>query len=113
MTLGREVTMVRGVFKYAVESDLIAHAVKFGPRFKSPSKADKRKHKARQKHQHGAKVFNAQDIKAMLAIAPPQVKAMLLLGINCGFGNTDCARLPLSALDLKTGWLDYPRPKTG
>jgi integrase len=38
---------------------------------------------------------------------------MLLLGINAGFGNADCANLPLSALDLERGWVDYPRPKTG
>jgi integrase len=37
---------------------------------------------------------------------------MILLGINCGLGNNDCALLPQSALDLKHGWLDYPRPKT-
>jgi integrase len=36
-----------------------------------------------------------------------------LLGINCGFGNADCGRLPLSALDLDSGWVSYPRPKTG
>ena len=41
------------------------------------------------------------------------LKAMVLLGINCGFGNTDCANLPLTALDLDRGWLNYPRPKTG
>jgi len=38
---------------------------------------------------------------------------MLLLAINAGFGNSDCAHLPLCALDLDSGWLDYPRPKTG
>lgn len=27
--------------------------------------------------------------------------------------NNDCASLPLSAIDLKAGWLDFPRPKTG
>jgi integrase len=27
--------------------------------------------------------------------------------------NTDCGRLPLSALDLDRGLLDFPRPKTG
>src|SRR5207249_3604231 len=41
------------------------------------------------------------------------MKAMVLLGINCGFGNADCGNLPLSALDLDAGWVDYPRPKTG
>jgi len=38
---------------------------------------------------------------------------MILLGINCGFGNSDVANLPKKALDLKAGWIDYPRPKTG
>jgi len=38
---------------------------------------------------------------------------MLLLGINAGMGNTDLAMLPTKAVNLKTGWLDYPRPKTG
>lgn len=37
---------------------------------------------------------------------------MILLGINCGFGNHDCGMLPRSALDLKHGWVDFPRPKT-
>jgi integrase len=43
----------------------------------------------------------------------PAVRAMILLGINCGFGNSDVGRLPLSALDLDAGWVVYPRPKTG
>jgi integrase len=38
---------------------------------------------------------------------------MVLLGINCGFGMADCGRLPLSAIDLERGWIDFPRPKTG
>lgn len=38
---------------------------------------------------------------------------MILLGINCGFGNNDCATLPLSAPNLDGGWVEFPRPKTG
>jgi integrase len=49
----------------------------------------------------------------MVAAARPQIKAMILLGINAGFGNADVGLLPLSALDLDRGWIDYPRPKTG
>ena len=41
------------------------------------------------------------------------LKAMILLGINAGLGNTDIAKLPSSAVDLAREWLDYPRPKTG
>jgi integrase len=38
---------------------------------------------------------------------------MILLGVNCGFGNNDCATLPQTALDLEGGWINFPRPKTG
>lgn len=38
---------------------------------------------------------------------------MVLLGINCGLGNNDCANLPMTAVDLDNGWLDFGRPKTG
>ncbi len=38
---------------------------------------------------------------------------MILLGVNCGFGNADCGTLPLAALDLDGGWINYHRPKTG
>ena len=37
---------------------------------------------------------------------------MILLGINAGLGNADVGRLHERHLNLKTGWLDFPRPKT-
>ncbi|MGQ0637660.1 MAG: hypothetical protein ACT4QC_24040 [Planctomycetaceae bacterium] len=40
------------------------------------------------------------------------MKAMILLGVNCGFGQTDLAKLPKSALDLDTGIVSFPRVKT-
>ncbi len=49
----------------------------------------------------------------MLEAARPELKAMILLGINCGLGNHGCGALPIAALDLDGGWLDFPRPKTG
>ena len=38
---------------------------------------------------------------------------MILLAANCGFGQTDVANLPLSAIDPDNGWVTFPRPKTG
>jgi integrase len=111
--LGREVTSTRSVFKYAFESDLIERPVKFGPKFKGPSKNDLRKARAKSEHANGKKLFAAEDIRRMIEAAGPSLKAMTLLGINAGLGNTDVANLPRSALDLKTGWLDYSRRKTG
>ncbi len=49
----------------------------------------------------------------MIDSAGPQLRAMIFLGVNCGFGNTDCGTLPTKALDLRRAWVDYPRPKTG
>ncbi len=49
-------------------------------------------------------MFEAAEIRAMLAVASVPLKAMILLGINCGFGNTDVANLCVKHLDLKGGW---------
>jgi integrase len=57
-------------------------------------------------------MFESGEIGAILAAADQPLKAMILLGINCGFGNTDCGTLPVSAMNLDAGWITYPRPKT-
>src|SRR5262249_39666341 len=61
----------------------------------------------------GAKLFTAEEIRKLLAGAGVQLKAMILLGINTGFGNADCGNLPLAAIDWDKGLIDFPRPKTG
>jgi hypothetical protein len=33
-----------------------------------------------------------------------QLKAMIYLGVDCGFGNEDCGTLPMDRLDLQRGW---------
>jgi integrase len=106
--LGKTIQFVRCVFKFAFEAGLVAVPVRFGPGFKRPSKKTIRLQRAKQ----GAKLFTADEIRRLLA-AGPQLKAMILLGINCGFGNADCATLPRSVVDLDAGLIDYPRPKTG
>jgi integrase len=63
--------------------------------------------------QQGHKLFTREEILLLLLTTPVHLEAMILLGINCGLGNADCGRLPLRALDLERGWLDYPRPKPG
>jgi integrase len=107
--LGNTIQRVRSVFKYAADSDLITRPVRFGPGFARPSAKTLRLHRAKQ----GPKLFTAEEIRRMIGAGGQPLKAMILLGINAGFGMADCGRLPLSALDLDAGWVDFPRPKTG
>jgi integrase len=107
--LSNVIQYMRSIFKHAYESGLIDKPVRFGPGFKRPSQKTLRIERARR----GPKLFTAEEVRRMIDAAGGPLRAMLLLGINCGFGNNDCGTLPLSAVDLESGWIDYPRPKTG
>lgn len=107
--LGKMIQYTRSVLKYAYEAALIDRPMRFGPGFARPSKKVLRLERARK----GPKLFTPPQIRAMIRKAGQPLKAMLLLGINCAFGNTDCGTLPLAALNLASGWVDFPRPKTG
>jgi Integrase len=112
VALGNEVNRVRVVFRFAKDHKLIAE-LPYGPEFKRPSRKALRRHKGQHEAKHGSKVFTAAEIRQLLDKATPQLQAMMLLGINCGFGNNDCALLPLKTVDLEGGWITFPRPKTG
>jgi integrase len=107
--LEKAVQYVRSIFKHAYESGLIDRPMRFGPECKRPSMKTLRLHRAEQ----GANLFTADEVRRLIAAAATPLTAMLLLGVNCGFGNADCGNLPLTALDPDRGWVDYPRPKTG
>jgi integrase len=107
--LSKTIQFVRCVFKHAYEAGLIDRPIRYGPGFKRPSKKTLRLHRAQQ----GPKMFTPDEIRRLMDAAGVQVKAMILLGVNCGFGNSDCGNLPQAAIDFERGWVDYPRPKTG
>jgi integrase len=109
VSLGNEIQRIRSVFRYAFEDGLIDRPVRYGTAFKRPSRKVLRKLRAAK----GPRMFEAEDLHRLLEAANVQLKAMVLLGVNCGYGNCDCGTLPLSALDLDGGWVRYPRPKTG
>ena len=111
--LSGRITVIRSIFKFADDNDLIDKRVKFGSTFKVPSRSEIRKAKSKRTEANGKRLFTPAELHAMLDAATPPLRAMILLGINCGFGNTDCACLPQIALDLKAGWINFPRPKTG
>jgi integrase len=107
--LSKTITVCRMMFRWAFESELLDRMPRFGPDFKTAGKRAVRAAKA----ESGAKLLTAAEIQAVLSKASTTLRAMVLLGINCGLGNADVAALPLTALDLDAGWLNFPRPKTG
>lgn len=109
VTLQGEIRRVRNVFNWGFRDGMLENAVRFGDSFNPPA-ADKLRI---QRSEKPAKLFQQPELRKILEKCGVQVKAMVLLGINAGLGNSDCARLKLRHLDLKTGWLDFPRPKTG
>jgi len=111
--LTRQVTTIKSMFRHAYETDQIERPVKFGKWFAKPSVAQERKAKSRSEPANGPRLFTSGEIKAILNSTEGWLKAAVLLGVNGGMGNTDCATLPRSAVDLSRGVIEYPRPKTG
>jgi integrase len=112
--LGNEVGKVKTIFKWGVKHGVIKHEPAYGD-FDKPSRDELRKHRAKK----GKRLFTAEQLLTLIDAASPQIKAMLLLGINAGFGNHDSATVPFETtdgamvLDLDNAVIEYPRPKNG
>jgi len=109
VTLANEIQRIRVVFRYATENQFVAGPIRYGSEFKKPSKKVLRANRASK----GPRMFEAEELRTILDAVGVPMKAMVLLGINCGLGNSDIANLPITAVDLKAAWIDYPRRKTG
>lgn len=59
------------------------------------------------------RIFTHEEINKLLAVADVKMKAMIWLGLNCGFGCTDCSELQWKNLDLTNCRVVFPRGKTG
>ena len=105
--LGNMIGRIRSVFQYAFSNALIDRPVRYGSEFQKPGKAVLRKHRA----SNGQKLLDAAQCRKLIAAADVPLRAMLYLGLNAAYGNTDCAQLPIAA--FAAGWLTFPRPKTG
>ena len=107
--LGAEIQRTRTIFKYAFDAGLIDRQVRYGPGFAKPSRRTVRIARA----EAGEKLFTAEEIRRLLEAASLPLRAMILLGCNGGFGNSDCGNLKLRDIDLVNGWHTFARPKTG
>ena len=109
LRMGSEIVRCKTVFHYAWKNGLVATPIRFGEGFKKPSRKTLRLHKAKS----APDMFEADELRRLLEGASQPLRAMVLLGANCAFGNTDIGSLPSTALDLEGGWINFPRGKTG
>ena len=126
VTLRNRINRSRVVFNFAFDERLIAKPVTYGQSFGKPAARLLRK----SKNESGPNLFHRDEVLMILDAlngkpvtvphadtpvemkADPVMKAMVLLGLNGGMGNTDVSNVPLAAIDLETGWVDFARVKT-
>lgn len=106
--LAKRIGQIRSLFKFGWDAGILERPAKFGPGFAKPSAKVMRQHRL----EKGAQDFTADEVRELLRHARPNLRAMILLGVQAGLGNTDVAELRLSDVDLEAGWIDYPRAKT-
>ncbi|XZE53013.1 hypothetical protein SH139x_004725 [Planctomycetaceae bacterium SH139] len=113
VSLANEVVRCRVVFNYGWKTKMLRqppdYGLDYGLAFAKPSKKALRINLGK----NPKKLFRVTELRALIYAADPQLRAMVLLAINCGLGNTDCAQLRFGHLELARGWLEYGRPKTG
>jgi integrase len=109
VALTKFITMARTLFGYAYKSELIDVPVRFGDRFDKPPKRVLRL----ERHARGPRLIAPADLWKLIDAADVQLRAMLYLGLNAGFGQADCAALQRQDLDRRPGWVDFPRVKSG
>ncbi len=108
-TLGNEIQRIRGIFKFAYDDGLIEKPVRYGQQFKKPgAKVIRESRNAN----GGIQDFTAAELRKIINKTSGPLKAIVLLGINCGFEPHDCGALNQSHIDMKAKAIDFPRPKT-
>ncbi len=104
-----EITRIKGIFRWAYKQGLIEKLPRYGAAFDPPTAKTIRLASAAK----GSRLFTPEEIQNLLKLANVRLKAHILLALNCGFGQSDLAELTFQAIDLKNGWIDFARVKTG
>lgn len=95
------ISIMKAMFHWASKNDVLSTI----PNIDAVSRG-RIVHKQRQ-------IFSSEDIRKLIEAADIQMKAIIWLGINCGFGCTDCVELKWSNIDFENGRVKLTRKKTG
>ena len=105
---GNEVTRIKTIFKWAYESGLLSQPMRFGPDFRRPKKNAVREHRYRK----GEKLLSQQEILTLADESSVNIRAMVFMGINCGFLPSDANDMRIGEVDFKQGTLSDLRTKS-
>jgi integrase len=100
-TINKYISAIKAMYNWATENEI----TKDIPNLKAVKKITRPKNEK--------PTFTIEQIKKLIKNADLQMSAMILLGLNCGFGCTDCAELKWNNLDLEQSRVIFPRGKTG
>jgi integrase len=100
--MNRHLSVISQLFRWGSGQELIVAPPKYGESLK----------KARHGRTAKPKHFTRAEVWLILQSARQPFRAMTLLGLNCGLGNTDIGQLRRSELDLDAGFLVNHRHKT-
>ena len=100
-TINNRLAAVKAMYNWALDNEIIDNI----PNLKAIKKITRLK--------AGRPIFIIDQVKKLLDCADTKMKAMIWLGLNCGFGCTDCAELRWDHLNLTDGRVSFPRGKTG
>jgi len=103
---GKYTMAVRSLFKYAHDMGMISRQMVYCPGFTKPTAMAYRKHEAAA----GDRSLTRDEVLKLLKRADKSMTVCILLGLQCGFSNLECAFLERAA--IKDGWVVMPRVKT-
>lgn len=113
VTLKKRIICTRSPFRFGIRNGMIAEQPSFGDEFNVPEEKKIANERFENDLEHGVRSFEAEELQSILDGANPVLTAMVLLGINCGFTQTDIAGLPIVAVNLENGVIDWFRKKKG
>lgn len=108
-TINNHLRLVRVFFKYINDAELSDRKISYAIGLKAVPKSSVRKAQAKQ----ATKEFTAEECWRLLNSAGTPMKAFIFLGLNCGFGTADIARLRIDQINFENQWIGDTRGKTG
>jgi integrase len=100
-TINNRIAVLKAMYNWALANEVIGWTPNLNAIRKIPKMREEKP------------TFSVRQVGKLLKNASAQTEAMIWLGLNCGFGCTDCAELRWENLDLISGRVSFPRGKTG